>query len=285
MDIGIGIPNVVPGTDGKTIVEWARRAEERGFSGLATIDRVAYPSYDSIVTLTAAAAVTQRVRLVTNVLLAPTRNPVLLAKEAASLDRVSEGRFVLGVGVGSRPDDYLASGQDWATRGRRWDQDLEVMHRAWKGEPVNGAEKPIGPSPTKDGRVPVLVGGASDAAIRRAVRWGIGWSSGGAPPEQGAQFAERVRQAWKEAGNPGEPRIVGLTYFGLRQDALERATAYLGDYYGEFGTQIAQFIPKSPEAMKETVKKFQDFRFDELFLVPTVDDLEEIDRAAAAALG
>jgi alkanesulfonate monooxygenase SsuD/methylene tetrahydromethanopterin reductase-like flavin-dependent oxidoreductase (luciferase family) len=284
MDIGIGIPNVVPGTDGRTIVEWSRRAEAHGFSGLATIDRVAYPSYDSLVTLAAAAAVTERVRLVTNVLLGPTRNPVLLAKETASLDRISGGRFVLGVGVGMRPDDYVASGQDFATRGKRWDQDLEIIHRAWKGELVNGALKPIGPSPTNGDRVPILVGGMSDAAIQRTVRWGVGWTVGGAPADQAGPFADRVRQAWKEAGKPGEPRIVGLTYFGLRADALDLATAYLGDYYGDFGKQIAQFIPKSPEALKEAVKTYQDFRFDELFLVPTVADLEEIDRAATAVL-
>jgi alkanesulfonate monooxygenase SsuD/methylene tetrahydromethanopterin reductase-like flavin-dependent oxidoreductase (luciferase family) len=285
MDIGIGIPNVIPGTDGRTIVEWARRAEERGFAGLATIDRIAYPSYDSIVTLAAAAAATERVRLVTNVLLGPTRNPVLLAKEAASLDRISGGRFVLGVGVGSREDDYTATGQDFHARGRRWDQDLEVIHAAWRGELVQGAQKPVGPAPTGDGRVPMLFGGMTEAAIQRTVKWGIGWTVGGAAADQAASFAERVRQAWKDAGKPGRPRIVGLTYFGLREDALERATEYLGDYYGDMGVRFAQSIPKSPEALRDTVKAFEGAGVDELFLDPTVDDLDEIDRVADAVLG
>jgi alkanesulfonate monooxygenase SsuD/methylene tetrahydromethanopterin reductase-like flavin-dependent oxidoreductase (luciferase family) len=285
MDIGIGIPNVIPGTEGRTIVEWARRAEARGFAGLATIDRIAYPSYDSIATLAAAAAVTERIRLVTNVLLGPTRNPVLLAKEAASLDQISGGRFVLGVGVGSREDDYTASEHDFHRRGRRWDQDLEVIHAAWRGEPVRGAQKPVGPPPTNGDRVPMLFGGMTDAAIERTVKWGIGWTVGGAAADQAAPFAERVRQAWKDAGKPGRPRIVGLTYFGLRQDALERATEYLGDYYGDMGVRFAQSIPKSPEALRDTVKAFEGAGFDELFLDPTVDDLDEIDRAAEAVLG
>lgn len=285
MDIGIGIPNVIPGTDGRTIVEWARRAEDRGFAGLATIDRVAYPSYDSIATLAAAAAVTERIRLVTNVLLGPTRNAVLLAKEAASLDRISGGRFVLGVGVGSREDDYTASEQSFRDRGRRWDRDLETIHAAWRGELVNGAQKPVGPPPTRDQRVPMLFGGMTEAAIRRTVKWGIGWTVGGAAADQAAPFAERVRQAWKDAGKPGKPRIVGLTYFGLREDALERATEYLGDYYGDMGVQFAQFIPKSPEALRDAVKAFEGAGFDELFLDPTVDDLDEIDRVAEAVLG
>ena len=101
MDIGIGLPNPVPGTPGRTLVEWARRAEERGFSSLATIDRIAYPSYESLISLAAVAAATERIGLLTNVLLGPTRNPVLLAKEAASVDQISGGRLV-GVASGPR---------------------------------------------------------------------------------------------------------------------------------------------------------------------------------------
>ena len=89
MRIGIGLPNTVPGTPGRLLVEWAARAEGRGFSTLATIDRIAYPSYESLVTLAAAAAVTERIALMTNILLSPTRNPVLLAKESASVDQLS----------------------------------------------------------------------------------------------------------------------------------------------------------------------------------------------------
>src|SRR3954470_20882230 len=102
MKIGIGLPNPILGADGRTIVEWARRADELGFSTLATIDRIAYPSYDSLLVLAAAAGATERIGLLTNVLLGPTRNPVLLAKEAASLDRLSGGRFTLGASVCAR---------------------------------------------------------------------------------------------------------------------------------------------------------------------------------------
>src|SRR5438309_3957890 len=130
MDIGIGLPNPVPGTPGRALVDWARRAEERGFAGLATIDRIAYPSYESLIALPAAAAATERIGLLTNVLLGPTRNPVLLAKEAASVDQISGGRLVLGLAVGARPDDFEAGGQEFRNRGRRWDRDLDIIHRA-----------------------------------------------------------------------------------------------------------------------------------------------------------
>jgi alkanesulfonate monooxygenase SsuD/methylene tetrahydromethanopterin reductase-like flavin-dependent oxidoreductase (luciferase family) len=117
VDIGIGLPNTIPGTPGRLLVDWAPRAEERGFSTLATIDRVAYPSYESLVTLAAAAAATDRIGLMTNILLAPTRNPILLAKEAASVDGLSGGRLTLGLGVGSRRDDFEATQQAWEGNG------------------------------------------------------------------------------------------------------------------------------------------------------------------------
>src|SRR6266540_117210 len=283
MQIGIGLPNPIPGTAGETIIQWARRAEEAGFSSLATLDRIVYPSYESLIALAAAAAVTERVGLMTNVLLGPTRNPVLLAKEAASVDRLSGGRLTLGLGVGAREDDFEAAGQDFHTRGKRWDEDLELIHRAWRGEPM-GAGKPVGPRPTRGDRVPIIIGGMSDRAIERTIRWGIGWTVGGAPPEIGGPFAERVRQAWKEAGREGRPLIVGLTYFALGDRASEMAMAYLSDYYGEIGKELAQRIPKTPEALGETVKKFADYGFDELFLDPTSSDLTQLEMAADAVL-
>ena len=284
MKIGIGLPNVVPGTPGDVLVRWAQRAEERGFSSLATIDRIAYPSYESLIALAAAAAVTERVGLYTNVLLGPTRNPILLAKEAASVDQLAGGRLTLGLGVGAREDDFEAVERDFHTRGKRWDSDLELIHAAWRGELVNGANKPVSPKPANGDRVRVLIGGTSDASIERTLRWGAGWTVGGAPPERGGPFAERVRQAWTKAGKPGQPWIVGLAYFGLREDAAETAAGYLGDYYGDFGTQMAERIPTSPEALRETVKKFDDTGFDELFLDPTTNDLDEIDRTADVVL-
>ena len=111
MDIGIGLPNTVPDTEGRTLIDWARQAEEAGFSTLGTIGRLVYQSYEELIALSAAAAVTSRIRLTTGVLLAPLyANHELFAKQAASLDRLSGGRLVLGLGLGGRDDDFTASG-------------------------------------------------------------------------------------------------------------------------------------------------------------------------------
>src|SRR5438477_446461 len=114
MDIGIGLPNPIPGTPGPRLIEWAQRAEAAGFVSLATIDRIAYPSYESLTVLAAAAGATERIGLLTNVLLGPTRNPVLLAKEAASVDQLSGGRRDPGPGGGVRCPRPRRRGRPWS---------------------------------------------------------------------------------------------------------------------------------------------------------------------------
>jgi probable F420-dependent oxidoreductase len=287
MEIGIGLPNPVKGVEGRALVAWSRRAEERGFSSLATLDRIAYPSYDSLVTLAAAAGVTERIELLTNILLGPTRNPVLLAKEAASVDQLSGGRLTLGLGVGGRPDDFEAVGEDFEGRGRRWDESLELMSRVWKGEPVPGSPEPIGPRPVRDRGIPVLIGGMSDQAIVRTIRFGAGWTAGGAPPEQVGPFVERVRAAWSESGREGTPRIVALSYFSLGDDAEEASREYLKDYYaflGEWADSIAEGALRTRDAIRERIKQFEDMGVDLVILDPTVGDVSQVDRLADEVL-
>jgi alkanesulfonate monooxygenase SsuD/methylene tetrahydromethanopterin reductase-like flavin-dependent oxidoreductase (luciferase family) len=272
MEIGIGLPNSLREANGPNLIEFARRADQAGFTTLATIDRIAFPSYESLVTLAAAAAVTERIRLMPNVLLGPTRNPVMLAKESASVDRLSNGRLVLGLGVGGRQDDFDAVGLGFHDRGKRWDQDLELIHRVWAGESIDDLLNPVGPTPTKDQRVPILIGGSTEAAIRRTIRYGIGWTAGGAPPDAVAPFAERVR---------ADPKIVALSYYSVGEE--EAAKRYVTDYYGflgDFSTQMAEWIPKDVNAIKATVNAFEEIGVDELILDATVDDPDQVDKLA-----
>jgi probable F420-dependent oxidoreductase len=287
MKIGIGLPNTLPGTPGRLLVDWARRAEERGFTTLATIDRIAYPSYESLVALAAAAAVTERVELMTNILLAPTRNPIILAKQAASVDQISGGRLTLGLGVGTRRDDFAAAEREFTDRGRRFDEDLELMHGAWRGELVGGCPKPPTPEPVNEQRVPILIGGMSDQAVPRAVKWGVGWTAGGAPPEQLEPFAQRVRDAWEESGRPGRPKVVALSYFSMQEDREDESRANLVDYYsylGDMAEKLADWTPRGPDAVRETMKRFEAIDIDELVFDPTVGDEREVDLLADAVL-
>jgi alkanesulfonate monooxygenase SsuD/methylene tetrahydromethanopterin reductase-like flavin-dependent oxidoreductase (luciferase family) len=287
VQIGIGLPNTVLDVPGRLLVDWARRAEERGFSSLATIDRFAYPSYDSLTALTAAAAVTERIGLLTNILLAPAYNPALLARVTASLDQVSEGRLTLGVGVGGRPDDYQLAGRSFEDRGARFDADLELLHQAWAGQPVAGSPFPVGP-PTTRGRVPLLVGGQPKLAAPRAVRWNAGWTIGGAAPEMAAPAISEMQAAWKEAGGEGQPRIVALSYFSLGEDRTEESLHNLRTYYrsllGEWAEGIAGGAPRTPEAVRGIAAAFRDLGVDELVFDPTAPHLDQVDRLAEAVL-
>jgi alkanesulfonate monooxygenase SsuD/methylene tetrahydromethanopterin reductase-like flavin-dependent oxidoreductase (luciferase family) len=283
MKIGIGIPNSIPGTEGKLLVDWARRADALGFSSLSTIGRVAYPTFEELTTLAAAAGATERIGLRTGILLEPTREPVLLAKSAASLDQLSGGRFTLGVGAGARPDDFEVSGRNFRDRGKRMDADLELMHRAWRGEPVAGSTRPVCPRPVNGERVPVTMGGTSEAAIARTVRWAVGWMSGGGGPDYAAPTYERVRSAWREAGREGSPWFVALHYFALGDD-VEAGHRYLADYYGEFSERIWPGVAKDPEALQAVIQRFEEIGTDELILSPTIASLEQTEMLARAVL-
>ncbi|MDP8956575.1 MAG: LLM class flavin-dependent oxidoreductase, partial [Actinomycetota bacterium] len=149
---------------------------------------------------------------------------------------------------------------------------------------VEGAKKPVSPRPTRDGRVPILIGGTSDKAVRRAVEWGIGWTAGGGGPDRAAGVIERVRKAWTEAGKDGAPRIVCLDYFALGPQAEERGGQYLGDYYGEYGGTITASMPKSPGELGDRMKRFEDIGTETLIFDPTVGDLDQVEMLADAVL-
>jgi alkanesulfonate monooxygenase SsuD/methylene tetrahydromethanopterin reductase-like flavin-dependent oxidoreductase (luciferase family) len=283
MKIGIGIPNSIPGSEGRLLLDWARRADALGFSALSTIGRVAYPTYEELITLAAAAGATERIGLLTGVLLGPTRGPVLLAKEAASLDQLSGGRFVLGMGVGGRGDDFESTGRSMSDRGKRFDRDLELMHRAWRGEPVAGSPRPVTPPPVNGESVPVLIGGQAPQAVQRAVRWGIGWMSGGGGPQWAAASFDHVRTAWQEAGRQGEPELKALQYFALGPHA-QSGRDYLEDYYGELAERIWPTVPLDPDGVREAVRAFEEIGTTELFFSPTIASLEQVELLAEAAL-
>jgi alkanesulfonate monooxygenase SsuD/methylene tetrahydromethanopterin reductase-like flavin-dependent oxidoreductase (luciferase family) len=282
MKTGIGLPATIPGVPGDLILHWARRAEERGFSSLAVIDSIAYPGYEALSVLSAAAGATSRAGLLANVLIGPARNPFLLAKQAASIDRLSGGRLTLGFGVGSSEEDYALAEQPFHDRGKRWDAALETIHSVWRGEPPDGAGGPIGPTPANGSGVPLLFGGMADEAIRRTVRWGSGWTAGAAGLGVVAPFAERVRQAWHEAGREGNPRLVCLSYFGLGPGASQGIERYLLGYYspGPYVVQVIRNTPSTPEAVRATAAGYREAGFDEMIFFPTIASLDQVDMLA-----
>lgn len=282
MRIGIGLPNMIPGTPAPDILEWARKADRGAFSSLASLDRVVYSNYEALITLAAAAGVTSRIRLMTTVLLAPLHNPAILAKQAASIDALSQGRLTLGLGVGGRADDFSVVGVPLNERGRRFDAQLALMRRVWAGEAPTEGVAPMGPKPARQGGPEVLIGGSSPQTVRRAAQWD-GYIAGGGGAGHAARVYATVRQAWQEAGRQGSPRFVCDTYFGLGADAAARAGAYIHEYYafaGPYAERVASSVPTTPAALKDAISSFEQAGADELILWPCIGDLDQVDRAA-----
>lgn len=283
MEIGIGIPNTVPGATGSQLLKWARRAETAGFSSLATIGAVSYPGYEELTVFAAAGAVTERIRFVSNVLLAPARSAAELAKQAATVDQLTNGRLTLGLAIGWRTSDFELVDRDYKTRGKRFDELLRDLHKAWAGERILPGTREVGPPTVQKPGIPILVGGMNDATPRRVAEFGVGWTAGGLPPDAVAGMAEKVKAAWKEAGREGQPKITALAYFGL--GGVEQATRdYLFDYYGPMGDEMAQMIAgsalQSADAVKGAVQAFEAVGVDEFILDPTTSDPDQVDKLA-----
>jgi alkanesulfonate monooxygenase SsuD/methylene tetrahydromethanopterin reductase-like flavin-dependent oxidoreductase (luciferase family) len=287
--IGIGLPNTVPGTDGPLLLEWARRAEARGFGFVSTIGRVGYPSFDSLTTLAAVAGATSRIGLVTNAVLGPTYPDAVLAKITMTVAELSGGRLTLGLGVGARESDYLPSERSFADRGAAFDRQLEFLHRAWHGEPVaqgdaDGERRAVGPGGHD---IPVLIGGHGGRAVRRTARWGAGWTGAGGGPKRAEPMVARIRQAWQAAGRTGRPRLLGLAYFSTDDRFAAESDTYLRSYYayaGGHADTIAETAVRSPERIRGIVGEFADIGMTDLTFTPTLPRLDEIDRLADLVL-
>jgi alkanesulfonate monooxygenase SsuD/methylene tetrahydromethanopterin reductase-like flavin-dependent oxidoreductase (luciferase family) len=285
MDIGIGLPATIPGVTGEELTEWARRADQTSLSSLGTIDRIVYPNYEPLVALAAAAAVTRRIKLLTSVLLMPLRlNTALFAKQAATLQHLSGGRLVLGVGLGGRDDDFDVSGADMHTRGHVFERQLDEIKRIWAGE-EKGLAGPVGPNLSEPPEL--IIGGSVDAAFRRAAEFGDGWIMGGGTPDQLRDGVGKLQAAWEQAGRSGEPRKLALAYYSLGPEAEHNAEAYLRDYYGFLGDDVAGMVAGSAAKDADTVKQyaaaFEQSGCDELIFFPSSSEPEQVDLLVEAA--
>ncbi|MFF5081343.1 TIGR03619 family F420-dependent LLM class oxidoreductase [Actinoplanes sp. NPDC000266] len=240
MLISCGAPVAGAWADPVSLTGFARRAEELGYHGLWAFQRLLVgegqrlePVYhrvlDPLLALTWAAAHTTSIRLGVAVINIPYVSPAYLAKQAATLDVLSGGRFDLGLGTGWSGPEFTATGSDPRPRGERMTEYLEVLRTLWTGEvgSFDGRHYRVPPSvmaprPVQPGGPPVLLGGTADAALRRAGRAAAGWvSSSRASFEQIARGAQIVRRAAEEAGNdPGRVRVVvrGVVRPGERHD-------------------------------------------------------------------
>jgi alkanesulfonate monooxygenase SsuD/methylene tetrahydromethanopterin reductase-like flavin-dependent oxidoreductase (luciferase family) len=285
MKIGIGLPTQIRDMNAAVIPTWAHQAENAGFSTLATIGRIAYPGVMDTVALAGAAAATQRIGLSSNVMLSTVWPAPLLAKELAGIDAMSGGRLTLGLGIGgNRADDFVAEGLPPRGLGRRMNSDLDTFQRVWRGEPVGGGDNPAVPSATR--RIPLLFGGMAAASFARMAKWGEGYVAGALPAAAIEPMFTAARQAWRDAGREGSPRLVAIAYFVFGD--VERGRANVRDYYVAAGDEAAngqaQSVHIGADGARAAVESFQALGADELILHPAIADADEVGKLADAVL-
>ncbi|GAA2376767.1 LLM class flavin-dependent oxidoreductase [Dactylosporangium salmoneum] len=274
MDIGIGLPISAP----ERLTDWARAAEAHGFATLALLDRLAYDNPEPLAALAVLAGATRRIRLQTEVLLGPLRSTALLAKQAATLDRMAGGRFVLGLGIGGRDDDHAAAGTPTGGRGRALDEQIVALRRIWGGGAYRGTN--IGPRPLTPTGPAVLLGGFAPAALRRVARHGDGFICA-APPQWAGGLLDTVRQEWDAAGRSGRPRLVCQVNVAAGPAAtVERARRAVADYYAFTGRPGWGAPLSDPEQIAGAIEAYRALGADEVVLYCYADDPAQLDTLA-----
>jgi len=269
------LPTMVP-HDREQTRAWCRAADDGPWSSLAVPERITYPSHALMVELAAAAAWTERVRLWSTIVILPMHDPVLTAKELASVDVLCDGRLTVGVGVERRWD--------------RLDRAVERMRAIWRGEaPFDGAD-PVGPSPIQAGGPPLIAGAMGPKSVARAARWASGvdgaWTLDGDEGAMRDAFG-MIAAAWRDAGRSDAPHRSSSIWYALGDDAEPRLRAYARQYMQIFGDDVAAWAGSAvtcftPDALRNAVDAAAAAGADEFFLVPTTADPAELDRTVAA---
>jgi alkanesulfonate monooxygenase SsuD/methylene tetrahydromethanopterin reductase-like flavin-dependent oxidoreductase (luciferase family) len=281
MKIGLSLPPTTQSPD--QFCEWVRRVDAGPFSTFSVLDRLVYSNFEPLVTLAAAATLTTRVRLMTEILIAPIRQTAILAKESATLDILSRGRLTLGLGLGGREDDYLAAGVPYQHRGKRLEEQLEQMKRIWAGQPVHANVGPIGPPPTQTKGPELLLGGYIPATIQRVTHAADGIIVGTNDMEQIDKMFREVEHGWQEASRAGKPRLVAQIDIALETRDVGQGRKNLLDYYAtlpSFAASKSATLLTTEQQLSETMHALEQIGTDEVMLFTWSTEIEQIDRIA-----
>lgn len=279
-----------PDLDSATLRAWARVVDEGPFSALCWGERIAFDNPESLTLLGAVAAWTERVRLVTTVIVPQLHDPVMLAKALATGDLISGGRLTVGIGVGGRHEDYEAVGADPATQTmRQLAERVAVMKRVWAGEKVTESVLPVGPPPVQVGGPPLLVGTIGPKTVRSAAAWADGMAGTilDLDPVKQNELFDVARTAWASAGKP-RPHLATSFWFALgdRDEARAQVHRHLRRYMNWIpGEYVDAMAPATGFAGTEddllaVLEQFERIGTDEVHLIPTSSDVDQLTRIA-----
>ncbi|MCA9512434.1 MAG: LLM class flavin-dependent oxidoreductase [Myxococcota bacterium] len=288
MDVAICIPYMERDYDRRTTLDWCRLVDDGPFSTLSCGERVTSYTQHMTVILSAAAALTKRVRINPSLYVLPAHDATWVAKEIATLDVLSGGRLTVTVGVGGREHDYRAVNAPFAGRHQRLDEQVAHMKRLWAGEPPFEGCDPVGPTPVQAGGPPLLSGSMGPKAMARAAKWAAGvygFTLNGNPETAKNGFA-MADAAWKAAGRSDAPfRATGFWYSLSPDDAQGKLVRYVHDYMKIQGDAVAKAVAgtmrtSSADAVRKALDDIEATGCQECFLVPATLELAEVERAA-----
>lgn len=284
------LPVMEPDLDASVLKSWATEVDQGPFSSLCWGERIAFDNPDSLTLLGAVGAWTDRVQLVTTVIVPQLHDPVMLAKALATGDMLSGGRLTVGIGVGGRHEDYRAVGADPATQTMRgMAERVDIMRRVWAGEKLTESVLPVGPAPVRDGGPSLLVGTIGPKTVRSAAAWADGMAGTTLDLDVTAQneLFDVARQAWAEAGKP-KPHLATSFWFALGPQESARAQVhthlrrYMNWIPAEFVDAMAPTTgwAGTEEDLAAVLRRFADIGTDEIHLIPTSSDLGQLSRVA-----
>ena len=288
MKLGIGLPQSMPwGLDRTLLLEWARRADTAGFHSLGTLDRPNYDSWESLITLAAAAAVTERIRLATTILQLSNRNETLVAKQAAVVDRLSEGRLDLGLAPGMREDDFTVFGADLSDR-RGFRRQVARIREVWQLARESTAEHGnVGPAPVQDPGPPIWIGAATPGGIQRATEIADAFVFTAAlPPEKIGEMIPDLRER-AEANGKTDFAFHAIAYCGVGDpdEVLAVARGQLLRYYRNPDMPFDRIVHRGPiDEVAAVVRRYAETGLDSLILLPQVPELAQLDALAGGVL-
>lgn len=294
--IGLCFVNPAPQIQAGYVTTVAKKSEEMGLHSLWVIDRIVYDNLEPLTFLAAAAAVTHKIRLGTSVLLAGLRHPVLLAKTVSTLDFLSGGRVTLGIGFGSRENDFSAVGVPFEDRGSRAEEVVRLMKRLWTEEGVTHKGRffqvdnlSIGPKPLQSPHPPIWTGGGAEIALKRAGRLADGYICGSSAIQEFPAVWEKICGFAAAAGrDPKKIEKAALTFMAIDDDktkAVEACAAYLNRYYGKVRVDVEKtFLVGQPEACAAGIRAAFSNGLDTLIIAPTIPGLRQLDLLAEKVL-
>jgi alkanesulfonate monooxygenase SsuD/methylene tetrahydromethanopterin reductase-like flavin-dependent oxidoreductase (luciferase family) len=289
------MPVMEPGLDRTTLRAWAELVDAGPFSSLCWGERIAFDNPESLTLLGALAAWTDRVRLVTTVLIPQLHDPVMLAKALATGDMLCGGRLTVGIGVGGRHEDYRAVGADPRTQTMRaMAQRVAVMKRIWAGEKVTESTLPVGPPPVQAGGPELLVGTMGPKTVRSAAEWAHGLAGTTLDLDVASQndLFDVARAAWRDAGKAA-PHLATSFWFAVGDGAgpREQVHRHLLRYMNWIPAGVVDAMAPTTgwagtqDELRDVLERFADIGTDEIHLIPTSSDLDQVRSVAEVVAG